>query len=35
MPMNKIYDLSAFIIKTFHIVWYEAKEKVKDEGERV
>ena len=27
MSLDKMYELSAFIINTFHPVWYEAKEK--------
>lgn len=35
MSLEKIYDLSAFIINTFHPVWYEAKEEVNNDGKRV
>ena len=35
MSLDKIYDLSTFIINTFHPVWYEAKEEVNDDGKRV
>ena len=34
MSLEKMYDLSTFIINTFHPVWYEAKE-VDDDGKRV
>ena len=35
MSLDKMYELSAFIINTFHPVWYEAKEEVNDDGKRV
>ena len=35
MSLDKMYDLSIFIINTFHPVWYEAKEEVNDDGKRV
>lgn len=35
MSLDKLHDLSAFIISTFHPVWYEAKEELNDEGKRV
>lgn len=35
MSLDKLHDLSTFIIKTFHPVWYEAKEEVNDEGKKV
>lgn len=35
MSLDKMYDLSTFIINTFHPVWYEAKEEVNAEGKRV
>lgn len=35
MSLEKMYDLSAFILRTFHPVWYEAKEEVNAEGKRV
>ncbi|MCQ2514567.1 MAG: hypothetical protein MJ089_05710 [Ruminococcus sp.] len=28
MSLEKLHELSAFIIKTFHPVWYEAKEEI-------
>ena len=34
MSLDKMYDLSTFIINTFHPVWYEAKEEVND-GKKV
>lgn len=33
MSLDKMYDLSMFIMKTFHPVWYEAKE-VNDGGKQ-
>lgn len=35
MSLEKLYDLSAFIIRTFHPVWYEAKEEITAEGKTV
>lgn len=35
MSLDKMYELSAFIINTFHPVWYEAKEEVNADGKRV
>lgn len=35
MSLDKMYELSAFIMRVFHPVWYEAKEEVNDEGKRV
>ncbi len=35
MSLDKLYELSTFIINTFHPVWYEAKEEVNDDGKRV
>ena len=32
MSLEKLYDLTAFVLKTFHPVWYEAKEEVNNEG---
>lgn len=34
MSLDKMYDLSTFIINTFHPVWYEAKEEVNN-GKKV
>ena len=35
MSLDKMYELSVFIMKTFHPVWYEAKEEINDEGKKV
>lgn len=35
MSIDKIYELSIFIIDTFRPVWYEAKEEVNADGKRV
>ncbi len=35
MSLDKLYELSAFILDTFHPTWYEAKEEINDEGKRV
>lgn len=35
MSLDKIYDLTSYILETFHPVWYEAKEEVNDEGKTV
>ena len=35
MSLEKIYELSTFIINTFHPVWYEAKEEVNSDGKKV
>lgn len=35
MSLEKLYELSAFIMNTFHPLWYEAKEEVNDEGKKV
>ncbi len=35
MSLDKMYELSTFIINTFHPVWYEAKEEVNDNGKKV
>lgn len=35
MSLDKIYELSTFIINTFHPIWYEAKEEVNDDGKTV
>ncbi len=34
MSLDKLYELSTFIINTFHPVWYEAKEEVNDMEKR-
>lgn len=35
MSLDIMYDLSAFIMRTFHPVWYEAKEELDADGKRV
>ena len=35
MSLNKLYELSAFIMSTFKPVWYEAKEEINEAGKRV
>lgn len=35
MTMDKLYELSSFILNTFHPTWYEAKEEINEEGKRV
>ncbi len=35
MSIEKLYELSNFIIKTFKPVWYEAKQEITDEGKTV
>ena len=35
MTIDKLYDLSAWIQKTFRPTWYEAKEEVNDAGKTV
>ena len=35
MSSEKLYDLTAWILKTFSPSWYEAKEEVNDEGKTV
>lgn len=35
MSLDKLYILSDYIIKTFHPVWYEAKEELTDENKTV
>ena len=35
MSLDKMYVLSAYIMNTFHPIWYEAKEEVNDEGKSV
>lgn len=35
MSKAKLYDLSAWILKTFSPSWYEAKEEINDEGKTV
>lgn len=35
MSLGKLYELSTFILGTFHPIWYEAKEEINEEGKRV
>ena len=35
MSLEKLYELSSFILNTFHPVWYEAKEEVNENGKKV
>lgn len=35
MLLDKLYELSSFILNTFHPIWYEAKEEVNAEGKTV
>ncbi len=35
MSSERLYELTAFVLKTFRPVWYEAKEEVNDEGKTV
>lgn len=35
MSLDKLYELSAFIINTLHPLWYEAKEEVDATGNKV
>ena len=35
MDVSKLYQLTGYIIHTFHPFWYEAKEEVNDEGKTV
>ncbi len=35
MSLEKLYKLTAFVLKTFHPVWYEAKQEVTIEGNTV
>lgn len=35
MSLEKLYQLTAYIMEAFHPFWYEAKEEVNDEGKRV
>ncbi len=32
MSLENLYELTAFILKTFHPIWYEAKQEVNYEG---
>ena len=33
--MEKLYALSNFLLRTFHPIWYEAKEEVNADGKKV
>lgn len=35
MSVDKLYELSAFILDTFHPIWYEVKEEINGEGKKV
>lgn len=35
MSLEKLYGLTAFILKTFHPVWYEAKQEIAPDGKTV
>ena len=35
MSLEKLYELTAFVLKTFHPIWYEAKQEINDEGNPV
>ena len=35
MSLDKLYQLTEFILKTFHPTWYEAKQEVDGEGSTV
>ena len=35
MSLEKLYQLTSYIIEIFHPFWYEAKEEVNDEGQTV
>lgn len=35
MSLDKLYELSSFILDTFHPTWYEAKEEISEEGKTV
>ena len=35
MSLDKLYELSSFILNKFHPTWYEAKEEVNEEGKTV
>ena len=35
MSKEKLYELSAYIFKTFQPLWYEAKEEISEDGKRV
>ena len=35
MSMDKLYELTNYIFRIFHPLWYEAKEEITDEGKTV
>lgn len=35
MSISRLYELTSYILRTFHPLWYEAKEEVTDEGNTV
>lgn len=35
MSLDKLYELSSFIINTFHPTWYEAKEEINEDGKKI
>lgn len=35
MSLEKLYELSSYIFRTIHPVWYEAKEEINQEGNKV
>lgn len=35
MSLEKLYKFTTFVLKTFHPVWYEAKQEINDEGNTV
>lgn len=35
MSLDKLYDLSDFILKTFKPIWYEAKQVVDNQGKNM
>lgn len=35
MSLEKLYELSSFILNTFHPTWYEAKEEINEDGKTV
>ena len=35
MSVDKLYELTTFIVNTFHPIWYEAKEEINDDGKKV
>ena len=35
MSLEQLYELSSFVLNTFHPTWYEAKEEINEEGKKV